>query len=155
MKEMANVRGGVWCGGNWLKKRAERKHTKQTTKFQCRSFILLFNNAMHRFSPLPLIQFRCRQRIACCGNQVVIRGYRSAVSGAGKNVKHQTDSKCSTAIFSRALDFERFAGDARSNDLSTPWAAKIDDPTHSGAELVGSANVVHNRNFLACDGFGV
>jgi len=64
-------------------------------------------------------------------------------------MKHQTDSECSAAIFSGASDLERFARDSDSANLSAPGAGEIQHATESGAELVGSWNVIHEKCLLA------
>src|SRR5262245_35223754 len=103
---------------------------------------------MNGFSFLPLIQFRLGQGISLCRNQVIIRRYRSAISSAGQNMKYQSDSECSAAFFAGALDLKSFAGDSDLANLSAEWAGEIQHATESGAELVGSGNFVHDKDFV-------
>src|SRR5215831_12789592 len=99
---------------------------------------------MHRFSPPPLIQFRLRQRIACCGNQVIVWWNRSAISGAMQSMKHHTQPEPSTTVFSGTSNFECLSCHAYLANLSAPRAGEINHATESGAELEGSGNAVHN-----------
>src|SRR5262249_27213792 len=105
-------------------------------------------DAMNRLSPRPLIQFRLRQRIACCRNQVIIRRNRAAISGARKNVKNQTDPECSAAIFARASNFERLSSDSHLANLCAKWACEIDHATESGTEAESSWNFFHEKYLL-------
>jgi len=63
-------------------------------------------------------------------------------------VKYQTDSECSAAIFTSALDFEGFASDVYLAYLSAPGAGEVHDATESGAELEGSWKVIHEKYLL-------
>jgi hypothetical protein len=64
-------------------------------------------------------------------------------------MKHQTNSKCSAAFFSGALNFKSFAGYSNLANLSAPRADEIEDTTESGAELEWSVKYSHINDFVS------